>query len=97
MSAHTPGPWRDTGWLQIATETMLPGDTVLAVVHEDEKRGRLRSEAEANARLIAAAPELLEVCKAVLPLLEDWHEDDGRASTMWRKAQNAIAKAEGGE
>jgi len=48
---------------------------------------------EANARLIAAAPDLLEVAKLVMPLLEDWHEDDGRACPVWRKTKTATQKA----
>ena len=62
MSAHTPGPWywdakvwdydkaQDAPWL-VKNET----ETVLT--------GHINCESEANARLIAAAPELLESLK----------------------------------
>jgi hypothetical protein len=45
-----------------------------------------------NARLIAAAPELLEVAKALV----DWAEYmGGFESGQWDQARAAIAKAEG--
>lgn len=37
--------------------------------------------------------ELLGAVEAVMPLLEDWHEDDGRVSPVWRKCKDAIANA----
>ncbi len=62
-----------------------------------------RSEAEANARLIAAAPELLEACRAVLAFLDKLENgNDGLAhlraavhAPLRAKLQPAIAKAEG--
>lgn len=65
------------------------------------------AEAEANARLIAAAPELLAALKLAVETIREWHgmhEPDDMASETWRlyqgspemKAINAaIAKAEG--
>jgi hypothetical protein len=51
---------------------------------------RPSEECEANARLIAAAPELLEACKEALK------NCDGRTQpTLTRKLSQAIAKAEG--
>jgi hypothetical protein len=51
-------------------------------------------ESKANARLIAAAPDLLAACKAVV------EEDGFRGSALMRKRidamKEAIAKAEGG-
>lgn len=46
-----------------------------------------QSVCEANARLISAAPDLLESLKAVLAISDRGHE-------AWRKARAAIAKAE---
>ena len=48
-----------------------------------------RSECQANARLIAAAPELLEALKGLLNS-DDWERRDACAA-----ARAAIAKAEG--
>ncbi len=49
---------------------------------------------EANARLIAAAPDLLEACKTLvgLPNTEDWL---ARLRLAVEQARAAIAKAEG--
>jgi hypothetical protein len=73
---HTPGPW-------IVTGNFIDCDTPpcrIAVALASP-------EMEANARLIAAAPELLEALKACEP----WCNDN-RAVVM---AREAIAKAEG--
>jgi hypothetical protein len=59
-----------------------------------------REEAEANARLIAAAPELLAALKA---LIIDWDAIDSDAqvpeeindNAHWKAARAAIAKVEG--
>jgi hypothetical protein len=62
-------------------------------------------EAQANARLIAAAPELLKACKMTLPALETLMDEvTGKRATDWGKVNDAavtvgraIAKAEGKE
>ena len=54
MTKHTPGPWNGLSGL-IASEK---GDHIATVwLTQDDNL-------EANARLIAAAPELLEACEA---------------------------------
>lgn len=53
-----------------------------------KKDQRHRAEAEANARLIAAAPDLLEALKAVVAVA-------GRGTVEFDRARAAIAKAEG--
>jgi len=64
MAEHTPGPWNkthvETGWI-IGPRQQNRGDYV-ADVHEHQSGAMTDSEAEANARLIAAAPLLLEAC-----------------------------------
>ena len=56
-----------------------------------------RSEVEANARLIAAAPELLEALEAVLPDLEHYVATHGPGpDKRLAVARAAIAKATGG-
>lgn len=66
MSQHTPRPWRleQVGWegqYIYGKDKRVPGvDRFIASVS-------LQFDgAEANARLIAAAPELLEACKQVI-------------------------------
>lgn len=77
---HTPAPWRrfDSRVRAVADGA----DFLIASVSRHDEA------CEANARLIAAAPEMLEALKALLPFL---------AGERLRVASAAIAKAEGGE
>jgi len=71
-SAHTPGPWTLRSYLG------NPGDiyawaidrpkkgTVLALVEPQEWKGITVKDNEADARLISAAPDLLEACQLSL-------------------------------
>ena len=98
---HTPGPWIGAGpsfgdqfpryTTEITTEDERYGDGYIQICelpfhHHDE-------ENEANARLIAAAPDLLEALKEML----DSHEDvcTGYGEGAADKARAAIAKATG--
>ena len=89
MSAHTPGPWTEGYLPQHRMRIVAEGgktticDVALWVADY--------SEQAANARLIAAAPELLEACKAVLPLVRN----SGASGHYGDKLAIAIAKAEG--
>ena len=65
---HTPGPWDKIDGLMryipfsvVADNPGGPGR--LSIAHVDDVDG-FAGSSEANARLIAAAPELLEACKA---------------------------------
>lgn len=85
-AAHTAGPWRATepcpvsGWVDIVSGE----DTGVYVPPLGSTR---HDNAVANARLIAAAPEMLEALKRLC--LGDGADDD------WKAAEAAIAKAEG--
>lgn len=89
MAEHTPGPWRSCDGLVFRDEPE-PGRAIA------DCRDYADAEAEANARLIAAAPELL----AALTLFEgefgslDSH--CGHITKMTQFARAAIAKATGG-
>lgn len=75
MDEHTPGPWMiDPGWtlfthelwgrVQYPTISHAKVGNVAYVVPKVD--GRRDATGEANARLIAAAPDLLEACKALV-------------------------------
>jgi hypothetical protein len=51
------------------------------------------AEDAANARLVTAAPDLLEACKMALPRFEKMEAGDAKLTTRFLRA--AIAKAEG--
>lgn len=89
MSArHTPGPWRvgDAG----STVFGAPGSRPLMVASITH---RIVPDAtqRANARLIAAAPEMLDALRLVLRQGEAIHPDMSTLSYV----REAIAKAEG--
>lgn len=96
-SKHTPGPWKiNTDWYHIDAPRGL---TVAAVFGST---GPHAAESKANAKLIAAAPELLAACKAMLPIV-DSHWDQGPPGEGWQSqalkdliafCEAAIEKAE---
>ena len=81
MSKHTPGPWEYR-----LTEG---SDKKLATVYGRGK-GIARHVLPEDARLIAAAPDLLEACKTAL-------YGGGTIAEAAEKCRAAIAKAEGRE
>lgn len=87
MNNHTPGPWKLTGW----TATDFYGWTV-----ECDQRFQLHAESaesEANAYLIAAAPDLLEALEAAL---DAECGKKCRCEQGWHAvAKAAVAKAKG--
>lgn len=97
---HTPGPWTlETVKTQVGvchkvgplgSSTKIHSACLYDDCYSDEPRDL---QLLADARLIAAAPELLEACKALLP--EGW--DDGVMDHMpgIKLARLTIAKAEG--
>lgn len=92
MSKHTPGPWR------MEVVKVMHGMSI-DVYAPDGKRivKDLPNSDEANARLIAAAPELLNVCEQISK--SNCCCDDLPESDQWVcpkcMADKAIAKAKG--
>ena len=87
MSKHTKGPWK-------AVRTVAPKGWVIgredglydiAIVRD----GSALEDNQANARLIAAAPDLLEALEDVR------HNVDSDEPEMWHRVNAAIAKARG--
>jgi hypothetical protein len=100
VNEHTPGPWeldrcREQGrevWQIGARE----GDTAVVTVsgytgciNGPGLRHMDTAENDANARLIASAPDLLEALKSLS------HDGFGRVLGDWPAIEAAIAKAEG--
>ena len=113
-AAHTPGPWVvlgenvgcATGHIAFTTcnprtidETRLDGESWLDMRGRTKAdRDELENEVKANARLIAASPDLLE---ALSSLVVQHSEADLRADPdlhgAVKRARAAIAKAAGQE
>lgn len=97
MSKHTPGPWQvgmafdNYGETEIAIEHMTPaGNLVVAVA-----LGGLQGQ-DANARLIAAAPDLLGALQVMLRDYTAVHDiGDVEMQPAIYQARAAIAKATG--
>lgn len=107
---HTPGPWTleapwrvvanginiASTWTRRVDEERLDGESWLDMrTRVQPTLEAVKAEAEANARLIASAPDLLE---ALEDLLNDCINFDGGKLTdaFLVKAARAIAKAKGG-
>ena len=99
---HTPGPWRacgeDKGGCQCGMVWSTSVDVIVAVAvtAADEAYtcgAGITDPAEqiANARLIAAAPDLLAACEAMYLWLQLGHAEDDK---FGRTIKAAIAKAE---
>jgi hypothetical protein len=104
VSGHTPGPWQ---FQANSTDTalLIEGDVLVASMSwhsSSRQRHPLRSESQANARLIAAAPELLAALQALHRMCRDCDlETQAQRPTEQQyndamdAAEAAIAKAAG--
>jgi len=100
MTQHTPGPWKFEDEMVISHSGNICDPYARPTVDTEP------DEMEANARLIAAAPEMLGVLRAIIEYLEE-HEDwtrefftendpDTWESGWIEQARATIAKATGG-
>ena len=87
--SHTPGPWKIEGHEVFGAE----GQEFVLIFDPKTETGR------SNARLIAAAPDLLEALEGLLPLCESLagqaHPKEQRDDCRACRARAAIAKARG--
>lgn len=97
--AHTAGPWIvepfrfgaiPQGHQIIGAKSGTGNDTYLAVVHCGTQQVT-QGEGEANAQLIASAPDLLEACKGMLLWAQRVNGKNTGPEVM--QAVTAIAKA----
>lgn len=105
--SHTKGPWRVSreGTLVMGGENE-PGERILiARAHYGARPDPSGEQAEANARLIAAAPELLQALERLTRAVQDVagpEPSESRYGSLWaelraeaKEAEAAIAKARG--
>ena len=98
MTKHTPGPWilRSAG--EILHDVPHPFDFVeVSKLRYITAEGSSEREANANARLIAAAPDLLDMCERLLGFANEYADESAllAGATMLGAAQNIIDKAKG--
>ncbi len=83
MKTHTPGPWEAHGC------TLYAGKCRIGQTWDAEYDGLPTPEMEANARLIASAPDLLSALERLTHPMADDDDLD--------YAREVIAKAKGGQ
>ena len=88
MTTHTPGPWftKREGFSTVYVDARIGGGLLQEVASVGPQEGGIQQQ-DANARLIAAAPELLEALDSLM------YWDNGKPE--WEIARAAIAKATG--
>jgi hypothetical protein len=97
-AAHTPGPWK----VDVFTTAILLESKEGCICEMPSDHGQHAGRRVANARLIAAAPELLEVLEGILPEYESYvmseqdEEIRDRNSAWLEHARATLAKAKGG-
>lgn len=104
--AHTPGPWKSRNyktneggvwidcdsWRNRKTASCRGGTLALALPGGVGKEGDIW----ANARLIAAAPDLLAACESALWLIIELDASGSAQAEVKDQLRAAIAKATGG-
>ncbi len=100
---HTPGPWEvsrgaqsDAYSVEAAMQTIC---NVKFIKGQELSKAGVKQE-ESNARLIAAAPELLAACKATIAEFKQLGQAMGEYTPpetvdVWNLVEAAIKKAEG--
>lgn len=111
MSEFTPGPWRQLGYEIVGGEgtpqgrsicQMTCGSTTGAPIFAPFRKEHREHEPiiNANARLIAAAPELYAALACLVDDAESHQDGDDRSMTLditISRARAALAKATGDE
>lgn len=95
MSNHTPGPWT----VEVRNDWVNSYDQLPLVCEVDDlvivaKDGMIGSNG-GDARIIAAAPEMLEALKGIAEKRSDFKTDYDYAQWVVSVAKEIIAKAEG--
>ncbi len=89
---HTPGPWTIGKYDCYDKGISIPQPKV-EIDFDDVNHG----EQEANARLIAAAPEMFETLKRLVKEAAQWEDGEGITIGTIEDAQAAIDSVEGGK
>ena len=114
MTKHTPGPWSIAEGRKLQQAIIMTGGIPIIAMSQkwdedcalfnlpDNPSFGDKDVTLANAKLIAAAPELLEACKMIMEAEAMQHGDRtggtmARISLAINAARTAIAKAEGAE
>jgi len=107
VSNHTKGPWRfvtlgrkaeaHSAWEIEGDRTFHQNGLVSSGTNFAQVTGNSAEQLEANARLIAAAPELLDEVRTLIEVLERGAETPEDRDGIISYAKSIIAKATGGD
>lgn len=93
MTSHTPGPWRLwTGETDASVNVVNGEGEYVCLAGREAPKLDDKDRIRADARLIAAAPNLLTACRLALTRLDDGTEV---SAAIAKHLRAAIAKAEG--
>lgn len=100
---HTPGPWHFVGTnvysgIEDPRGGFSQSDQIAICDYMQSAEGKFRHQREANARLIAAAPDMLEALHLAAELIAHCQRDGCPAGPIAvpSRIRDAIAKATGG-
>lgn len=100
-SKHTPGPWKAYGFMITGGDFRQVADCNMPVGTPGREEDATVDEDQANARLIAAAPALLESLRELLECMDDevpvFVLENPKVDACLERARSAINKATGGE
>jgi hypothetical protein len=99
----TPGPWKTNRWDErdefygLPISVRLADKTPVAYVFVEENYGRDNPNAEADARLIAAAPEMAEVLQDIVDVLDDGGNEfyEGTAPEVATRLRDLLDRIKG--
>lgn len=89
---HSPGPWHADSIDRVRTNT---GIVIARCERNEHHEYMCGKEQSANARLIAASPELLEALEQFVQWENDPDRYAGDLADMIQQAKRTIAKAKG--
>ncbi len=93
-SRHSPGPWiTQVDEAPFTVEAAIATDPAICELLPRDAE-IFTEEDEANARLIAAAPDLLAACQRTVRLLEPREGVEALVASTLQQVRAAIAKAE---
>lgn len=91
---HTPGPWGITKHEDCEASIITAGHESIAFVYIDDNDKPATENNKADARLISAAPELLEALQSIIAeAIEHWPDAENWPAI--EDAKTIIAKARG--
>jgi hypothetical protein len=105
MSQHAKGPWtvilgRDecremSRIVQTHKSGHQPEPMLIGYALREWANVRQQQEDDANARLMAASPDLLAACEAAHAMIQSSYCEDGETIEMAERLSAAIARAKG--